>query len=95
MTGFSETGDHAPVEYSCYLQASGGRYNHGLKPARYHFVIRAILKHEKSLEDMDFSDGWAYSHSMLAGGLVVTSRTTRLTWGTSLTMRAEITRTTS
>ena len=63
MTGFSETGDHAPVEYSRYLQASGGRYNHGLKPARYHFVIRAILKHEKSLKDMDFSDGWAYSHS--------------------------------
>lgn len=31
-----------------------------------------------------------YSHSMEAGGLVVTSRTTRLTWGTSLTMRAEM-----
>ena len=30
-----------------------------------------------------------YSHSTLAGGLVVTSRTTRLTWGTSLTIRAE------
>ena len=30
-----------------------------------------------------------HSHSMLAGGLVVTSRTTRLAWGTSLTMRAE------
>lgn len=63
MTGFSETGDHALGEYSRYLQASGGRYNHGLKPARYHFVIRAILKHEKSLKDMDFSDGWDHSHS--------------------------------
>lgn len=50
MTGFSETGDHAPVEYSCYLQASGGRHNLGVKPACYHFVIRAILKREKSLK---------------------------------------------
>lgn len=90
MTGFSETGDHAPVEYSCYLQASGGRYNHGLKPARYHFVIRAILKHEKSLKDMDFSDGWDHSHSTVAGGLVVMSYTTRFTRGTSLTIRALI-----
>lgn len=63
MTGFSETGDRTPVESSRYLQASGGRHNHGLKPARYHFVIRAILKREKSLKNMDFSDEWAYSHS--------------------------------
>ena len=63
MTGFSETGDRTPVESSRYLQASGGRHNHGLKPARYHFVIRAILKREKSLKNMDFSDGWGYSHS--------------------------------
>lgn len=54
MTGFSETGDHAPGESSRYLQADGGRYNHGLKPARYHFVIRAILKHEKSLKKYGF-----------------------------------------
>ena len=63
MTGFSETGDHTLGEYSRYLQASGGRRNFGIKPARYHFVIRAILKHEKSLKNMDFSDGWDYSHS--------------------------------
>ena len=50
MTGFSETGDHALGESSRYLQASGGRRNFGIKPARYHFVIRAILKHEKSLK---------------------------------------------
>ena len=36
-----------------------------------------------------------YSHSMLAGGLVVTSSTTRFTCGTSLTILAEIVRTTS
>ena len=30
-----------------------------------------------------------HSHSMEAGGFVVTSKTTRLAWGTSLTMRAE------
>ena len=63
MTGFLETGDHALGESSRYLQASGGRRNFGIKPARYHFVIRAILKHEKSLKDMDFSDGWDHSHS--------------------------------
>lgn len=57
MTGFSETGDHATGEYSRYLQASGGRRNFGIKPARYHFVIRAILKHGKSMKNMDFSDG--------------------------------------
>ena len=67
MTGFSETGDHAPGEYSRYLQASGGRHNLGVKPACYHFVIRAILKREKSLKNMDFSDEWAYSHSLLLG----------------------------
>lgn len=66
MTGFSETGDHAPGEYSRYLQASGGRRNFGIKPARYHFVIRAILKREKSLKNMDFADEWAYSHSLLS-----------------------------
>ncbi len=65
MTGFSETGDHAPGESSRYLQASGGRRNFGIKPARYHFVIRAILKREKSLKNMDFSDEWVYSHSLL------------------------------
>ena len=54
MTGFSETGDHATGEYSRYLQASGGRRNFGIKPARYHFVIRAILKHEKSLKKYGF-----------------------------------------
>ena len=31
-----------------------------------------------------------YSHSMVAGGLLVTSRTTRLTWTTSLVTRVEI-----
>lgn len=36
-----------------------------------------------------------YSHSILAGGLVVTSSTTRFTCGTSLTILAEIVRTTS
>ena len=65
MTGFSETGDHALGESSRYLQASGGRRNFGIKPARYHFVIRAILKREKSLKNMDFSDEWVYSHSLL------------------------------
>lgn len=38
---------------------------------------------------------WYYSHSILAGGLVVTSSTTRFTCGTSLTILAEIVRTTS
>ena len=66
MTGFSETGDHALGESSRYLQASGGRHNLGVKPACYHFVIRAILKREKSLKNMDFSDEWAYSHSLLS-----------------------------
>ena len=32
---------------------------------------------------------WPHSHSIEAGGFVVTSSTTRLAWGTSLTMRAE------
>ena len=54
MTGLSDTGDHAPGESSRYLQASGGRRNIGVKPARYHFVIRAILKHEKSLKKYGF-----------------------------------------
>lgn len=36
-----------------------------------------------------------HSHSILAGGLVVTSSTTRFTCGTSLTILAEIVRTTS
>src|SRR5437870_1535157 len=31
-----------------------------------------------------------HSHSMVAGGLEVMSYTTRLTWGTSLTIRLEI-----
>ena len=57
------SGDRAPEESSRYLQASGGRHNLGVKPACYHFVIRAILKREKSLKNMDFSDEWAYSHS--------------------------------
>lgn len=60
---FSETGDRAPEKSSRYLQASGGRHNLGVKPACYHFVIRAILKREKSLKNMDFADEWAYSHS--------------------------------
>jgi len=34
--------------------------------------------------------GLDHSHSMVAGGLLVTSRTTRLTWGTSLVTRVEI-----
>ena len=38
---------------------------------------------------------FAYSHSILAGGLVVTSSTTRFTCGTSFTILAEIVRTTS
>lgn len=54
MTGFSETGDHALGESSRYLQASGSRRNIGIKPERYHFVIRAILKHEKSLKKYGF-----------------------------------------
>src|SRR5207237_9237315 len=36
------------------------------------------------------ADGSAYSHSMVAGGFEVTSSTTRLTAGISLTMRLEI-----
>ena len=36
-----------------------------------------------------------YSHSMVPGGLLVTSSTTRLTSGTSLVMRVEILASTS
>ncbi len=36
------------------------------------------------------ADGGGYSHSMVPGGLLVTSRATRLTSGTSLVMRVEI-----
>ena len=49
----------------------------------------------KALQFLAFCGLCDYSHSILAGGLVVTSSTTRLTWGTSLTMRAEMVRTTS
>ena len=42
-----------------------------------------------------FSEAWGaagsfYSHSMVPGGLLVTSRVTRLTSGTSLVIRVEI-----
>ena len=90
MTGFLETGDHALGESSRYLQASGGRRNFGIKPARYHFVIRAILKHEKSLKDMDFSDGWDHSHSMVPMGFGVRSSRTRLMPSTSCVIRSVI-----
>ncbi len=36
-----------------------------------------------------FSITQSHSHSTEAGGLVVTSSTTRLAWGTSFTIRAE------
>jgi hypothetical protein len=39
--------------------------------------------------------GACYSHSMVAGGLLVTSRTTRLISGTSLVIRVEIRASTS
>ncbi len=39
--------------------------------------------------------GSSYSHSMVPGGLLVTSRTTRFTSGTSLVMRVEIRSSTS
>ncbi len=49
----------------------------------------------KPLDFLGFCVLCAYSHSILAGGLVVTSSTTRFTCGTSLTIRLEMTRTTS
>lgn len=50
---------------------------------------------QKPLGFLHFSAFLIYSHSILAGGLVVTSSTTRFTCGTSLTILAEIVRTTS
>ena len=47
------------------------------------------MKTRNTLLDKRFRVSGYHSHSILAGGLVVTSRTTRLAWGTSLTMRAE------
>ena len=45
---------------------------------------------ENEIDEISATGGHRFhSHSTLAGGLVVTSRTTRLTWGTSLTIREE------
>lgn len=48
-----------------------------------------VLRHEDGEEQGNFKL-WDYSHSMVPGGLEVTSRTTRLTPSTSLVMRLEI-----
>lgn len=61
----------------------------------YHLVIRVDLGWAKTLCRKGFRLFGGHSHSILAGGLVVTSSTTRFTCGTSLTILAEIVRTTS
>ena len=48
------------------------------------------LKFENDADESSRTAGrQPHSHSIDAGGLVVTSSTMRLTWGTSLTIRAE------
>ena len=59
------------------------------KVATAHWAAHS-LKFENDADETSRTAGrQRHSHSMLAGGLVVTSKTTRLAWGTSLTMREE------
>lgn len=44
----------------------------------------------RGFESVRSAEGERHSHSMVAGGLEVTSRTTRLTSGTELVMRVEM-----
>ena len=51
---------------------------------------RSLVSVENDADEISRTAGrQRHSHSIEAGGLVVTSRTTREAWGTSLTMRAE------
>ena len=55
---------------------------------KYQIRIIWLLMHSKIKQCLTFLTVSDYSHSTVAGGLVVISYTTRLTRGTSLTMRA-------
>ena len=50
-------------------------------------VSRILAEYVEKAPD---PDGWSHSHSMVPGGLLVTSSTTRLTSATSLVMRVEM-----
>ena len=53
----------------------------------YQFAIKCPVSVSKTQCFQGFAGFVSYSHSMVAGGLLVMSYTIRLMWGTSLTMR--------
>ena len=63
--------------------------NNGVQADSYQNLIRDDVISLKNLDITGFSAFLVYSHSIVAGGLEVTSSTTRLTCGTSLQMRRE------
>lgn len=65
---------------------SARRRRHTLKET---FVCTSEQGRE-ALDETSRGSRRCYSHSMVPGGLLVTSSTTRLTSGTSLVMRVEI-----